>query len=268
MKSELVCAIALSRIRKLSYWLQRLDDRRPGCAVLWLTGDVSMWSWCVVLVQAVVVRWLLWCRSPLLGEARASLLLELSFVGAGLAGVTLQVLVAGRYRNCCWWSRSREGVVRRLKVVSEDFLMLALRRAVWMRKAAVVGLAGCARSAAVVGSCVDCWLESRHQLLGWPGAARLWQLLLIRPWSDCYNQRRQPECVYFCLCLPPDRTWHKVNDPKVELLSGFGERKVGHEPSLEPCWTMLVIGPFSAMWTWWAWLDMDPNMSQGTDAWL
>ena len=42
-----------------------------------------------------------------------------------------------------------------------------------MRKAVVVGLAGCAQSATVVGSCVDCWLESRHQQLGWPGAVHL-----------------------------------------------------------------------------------------------
>ena len=49
-----MCATALSRIRKFSYWLQRLDDRRPGGAIFWLTGDVSMWPRCVVLVQAIV----------------------------------------------------------------------------------------------------------------------------------------------------------------------------------------------------------------------
>ena len=43
-----------------------------------------------------------------------------------------------------------------------------------MRKVAVVGLAGCSGSA--VGSCVVCWLESRHPLLGWPRAVRLCRL--------------------------------------------------------------------------------------------
>ena len=41
-----------------------------------------------------------------------------------------------------------------------------------------------------------------------------------------------------CHCLPPDRTWRKVNDPKVDYSGGLGERKVGHEPRLEPCLTM------------------------------
>ena len=48
---------------------------------------------------------------------------------------------------------------------------------------------------------------------------------------------------YICLCLPPDRTWHKVNEPKVDYSGDLEERKVGHEPRLEPCWTKLVIDP-------------------------
>ena len=44
---------------------------------------------------------------------------------------------------------------------------------------------------------------------------------------------------FICLCLPPDRTWHKVNDMKVGSKSGLGEGKVGFEPRLEPCWTLL-----------------------------
>ena len=40
---------------RLSYWLLRLDDRRPGCEVLWLSGDVSMWPRCVVLSE----QWLI-----------------------------------------------------------------------------------------------------------------------------------------------------------------------------------------------------------------
>ena len=44
------------------------------------------------------------------------------------------------------------------------------------------------------------------------------------------------------LSSPPDRTWHKVNDPKVDYSGDLGEWKVGHEPRVEPYWTMLVIG--------------------------
>ena len=67
-----------------------------------------------------------------------------------------------------------------------------------------------------------------------------------------------------CLSLLPDRIWHKVNDPKW----GLGEGKVGHGPRLEPCLSMLVIDPLTATWAWWAYLDMDPNLSPGTYAWL
>ena len=54
------------------------------------------------------------------------------------------------------------------------------------------------------------------------------------------------------VCLPPDRTWSKVNDLKVDYSGGLEEGKLGHEPRLEPCLTMLVIGPLTAMWAWWA----------------
>ena len=53
-----------------------------------------------------------------------------------------------------------------------------------------------------------------------------------------------------CLCLPPDKTWHRVYDPKVGYCEDLGEGKVGYEPRLEPCWTMPVIGPdYSLNWT-------------------
>ena len=71
-----------------------------------------------------------------------------------------------------------------------------------------------------------------------------------------------------CLCLPPDSTWPKVNDPKVDYNGDLGEGKVGNEPMLEPCWTLLVIGLLSAMWVWWASLDIDPNLVPDTYAWL
>ena len=31
---------------------------------------------------------------------------------------------------------------------------------------------------------------------------------------------------FICHCLPPDRTWHKVNDSKVDYSVGLGEGKV------------------------------------------
>ena len=44
-----------------TYWLQRLDDRYPGCAVLWLTGDVSKWHWSVGASPSrkLLVDWIL-----------------------------------------------------------------------------------------------------------------------------------------------------------------------------------------------------------------
>ena len=50
-----------------------------------------------------------------------------------------------------------------------------------------------------------------------------------------------------CLCLLPDMTWHKVNDPKVDYSEGLGVWKVGYEPRLETYWTILVIAPLCAL---------------------
>ena len=69
-----------------------------------------------------------------------------------------------------------------LKGLVCGFLKLALKRFVWKRTA-VIGY-----------SCVVCWLESRHRLLGWPVAVRRRQLLLIRPWSEFHYQM-----TYVCL---------------------------------------------------------------------
>ena len=65
-----------------------------------------------------------------------------------------------------------------------------------------------------------------------------------------------------CHCLPPERTWHKVNDLKVGLKWRLGEGEVRYELRLEPCWTMLIISSFSAMWARWASLDMDSTWVQ------
>ena len=43
-----------------------------------------------------------------------------------------------------------------------------------------------------------------------------------------------------CHCLLPDRTWHKVNNSEVDYSGGLGG-KVGHELTLELCWTMMQL---------------------------
>ena len=49
--------------------------------------------------------------------------------------------------------------------------------------------------------------------------------------------------------LPPTRqAWHKVNDPQADYSEDLGVGNVGHEPRFEPCWSMLLINPLSAMW--------------------
>ena len=52
---------------------------------------------------------------------------------------------------------------------------------------------------------------------------------------------------YICHCHQTDRTWNKVNDPKVDYSGDLRERKVEHEPRLEPSRFMLVINPLSAI---------------------
>ena len=42
--------------------------------------------------------------------------------------------------------------------------------------------------------------------------------------------------AHICHCLPPDRTWHKVNDS-----GGLGEGDMGYELKLEPCGTMMQL---------------------------
>ena len=55
--------------------------------------------------------------------------------------------------------------------------------------------------------------------------------------------------------------------PEGRLKEGdLREGKIGHESKLEPCWSMQVIDPPRAMWTWWALLVLDPNLGPGTDA--
>ena len=44
-----------------------------------------------------------------------------------------------------------------------------------------------------------------------------------------------------------------------------GEGKVGHEPRLEPCWSMLLIDPLKAMWVNEPSCITNPNLGPGTD---
>ena len=43
---------------------------------------------------------------------------------------------------------------------------------------------------------------------------------------------------FIFLCLPPERSWHKVNNPKVGFKCRLEEGKFEHEPMFEPCWTL------------------------------
>ena len=73
------------------------------------------------------------------------------------------------------------------------------------------------------------------------------------------------------LSLPPTRQ-NLTQDqwPETRFIVGIkeGESRAQAEPRLELCWTMLFIGSIRAMWAWWALLNMDSNVSSGTDAWL
>ena len=44
--------------------------------------------------------------------------------------------------------------------------------------------------------------------------------------------------VDICHNLPPGKTGHKVNDPKVDYIGGLGEGKVGYGPRLKPLYAM------------------------------
>ena len=42
-----------------------------------------------------------------------------------------------------------------------------------------------------------------------------------------------------------------------------GRVKVGNEPRLEPCWSMLLIGSLGAMWVWWGKQLHEPKCGSG-----
>ena len=66
----------------------------------------------------------------------------------------------------------------------------------------------------LVGSCIVCWLELRHLLLGWPESIHR-RLMLIRHCSICYDQREVRISRSPLSCLAAERlfVWHP-NMPK------------------------------------------------------
>ena len=58
----------------------------------------------------------------------------------------------------------------------------------------------------------------------------------------------QINAVDICLCLSPDRTWHKVNDLKIDYSGDLGEGKVGHKPRLGICWSSAHLMQCGAWW--------------------
>ena len=87
--------------------------------------------------------------------------------------------------------------------------------------------------------------------------------------SNCafrHHKCKQAHADIF-LGLPQDRTSHKVYDPKVYHSGDFEEGMSGTSQGSIParlCWSS---EPLSAMWAWWAKLDIDSNLGPGMYAW-
>ena len=120
------------------------------------------------------------------------------------------------------------------------------------------------------------WTVRSSAIRGWQkchwcsSSTRRWPSRSREPFGPKSSMEHWPSGTdarqsYISHCLPPDRNWHKINDPKVDYSE---ERKVELKPRLEPCWTILVIDPYSAIYAWWVLLDLDPNLGPGTYAWL
>ena len=66
-----------------------------------------------------------------------------------------------------------------------------------------------------------------------------------------------------CFYLPLPPTWQGLTQgqwPEGRLKWRLGEVDVGHEPRLEPCWSMLLIDPLSAMWELMSQSDLGPKI--------
>ena len=77
------------------------------------------------------------------------------------------------------------------------------------------------------------------------------------------HKRAKPERAIY-LSLPPTR--HDLTQgqkPEGRLSGDKGEGKVGKEPRLEPCLSVLLIGSLSAMWAWWGKQFHEPKCGSG-----
>ena len=72
------------------------------------------------------------------------------------------------------------------------------------------------------------------------------KMLYIELWQ---NVTLLPEGLIVCFCLPPDRAWHKVNDPKVNYSRGWG--RSGSSQDSNPAWLYLSSLP-TRRWPNWS----------------
>ena len=65
------------------------------------------------------------------------------------------------------------------------------------------------------------------------GSNVIWSLWLM-PFAISLNRFNVQNLPDICLCLPPDRTWHKVNDTKVDYNEGLGRGSSRTNPRSSP----------------------------------
>ena len=193
----------------------------PICSILGLNSeyvDVLMLVWAVSRSWTDDARAVAWFEQERL----------LSWAEVGQQ---LVLAAALSFHGIC-----QEGVVRRLKVISEDFLRLALRRAIWLqdfrrlplRRAVWMRKDSCGWSGWLcwVRGCdwFDCTYLAPAPAGGknkYPTFGSLVCWWGSRPLSAGRGNRfHSPwlwEPSFVCHYFPPDRTWLKVNDPKVGL---------------------------------------------------
>ena len=90
---------------------------------------------------------------------------------------------------------------------------------------------------------------------------------LVHQWEFCISL-----VVYFCfvfftrflLCLFVAASHQTRLDTRSKARRPIKvEGKVGNEPRLEPCWSMLLIGSLNAMWPWWGKQFHEPKCGSG-----
>ena len=105
---------------------------------------------------------------------------------------------------------------------------------------------------------------------GWP--SRSWGPIRPRVCSwfrapirhECQTAQLKSRGRAIYLSLPPTR--HDLTQgqkPEGLLKWDKGEGKVGKEPRLEPCLSVLLIGSLSAMWAWWGKQFHEPKCESG-----